>query len=201
MEDAYDISVILKLPPSPTNLNLGNFMVTIHLLEAGGNPPVGSPRGAAIPSKNALVEGSHVVNTFRRPVLLTYVDPIVQVASRLLLLPYRILRQPRDIITLTTSMLEMENLAQSGPKPNYVMLELEAAPSIQVYSASIVFKSQLYGVRWYMYHWQLTCFVFMTLIFWAIELIFTLITFWVLSTIYSRSLSNVGAYSPKYILN
>lgn len=103
---AYDISVSLTLPRSPTNVDRGNFMIALYLLDRPGtatststSPPDSDHQPLATtpasllptPDPRSYLSTRRVLHTSHRPALIPYTDPIVSLASRLLFLPGHLL--------------------------------------------------------------------------------------------------------------
>ncbi|KAJ2897925.1 putative tubulin-tyrosine ligase protein [Zalerion maritima] len=180
----YDVSISLCLPPSPVNLVQGNFMVTVHLLDTADDKVnlAGSPRNWRDPDKELLLEGANVLDTYRRPLLIPYADPMVSFASRLLFLPLNVLRNPpKQEIVLTTDMVQNIPFGGLGKMPALMFLEVEAGQSLQVYSFAVTLTSHLGGARWIMHHYWAFSFVVLTSMFWLVEMVFTFLAWTILN--------------------
>ncbi|KAK3316346.1 putative adipose-regulatory protein-domain-containing protein [Apodospora peruviana] len=186
----YDISLSLTVPRSPANLERGNFMVAVHLLYnpklsrpstpwqerltyfagADGEPliPTESDPGLAIADKV-------VMYTATRPALIPYTHPVVELASRLLFLPYHIFYPHSEATTLKIGVVERLAFPRAGILPNSVYVEVQAGQTLQTYKASVTFSAQLGGLRWAMYQfWGIPAFVVFTFTFWAVSMSSTL---------------------------
>lgn len=105
----YDITASLTLPRSPANLERGNFMAAMYLLDRDGTAPPKKPETTAAMLKPVEMPGSlempylltspfpdplrlfsdrRILHASRRPALIPYADPLVSRASRVLFLLY-----------------------------------------------------------------------------------------------------------------
>ncbi|KAL8358360.1 hypothetical protein RB601_009659 [Gaeumannomyces tritici] len=165
----YDVTVSLTLPRSPANLERGNFMISMYLSTSSVPPP-----GAALAHQidpRSLRDPNHCVYSDSRPALMPYTDPVVSVASRILLLGWNMMFPlPRSATAvLAVPLAERVSFAAGSQRPKSLLVELEtgAEPPLRTYSASVTFTAQLSGLRWFMYrHWLLS-FVVFTTAFWA----------------------------------
>lgn len=201
-DQAYDISISLTVPPSPANQAMGNFMVTVHLINAPHGKLVGasdSPRGTESPSKERLLHGADVLDTFRRPLILPYADPIASLASKILFLPLSALTTPTQAVVLTANMADRAPLGEAGRMPTLVFVEVEGGQNLQVYSTSLTLTAQLAGLRWLMHHCWASSFLVLTSAFWGVEVAFTGLAWLFLNryVAYRRALaSNAGEHKP-----
>ncbi|KAK3332071.1 putative adipose-regulatory protein-domain-containing protein [Cercophora scortea] len=206
-QQPYDVLVSISLPRSPVNLERGNFMVAIHLLDSPGsssaNPPRPDPlahiqgseskkvEAAAAaadrtlvklePSPFAYLADRAVLHTSTRPTLLPYTHPLIALASRVLFVAYYLVFPHTETTTLVVPMIERLAFGRGGPVPSSLFIEIQAGQSLQVYSASVTFAAQLTGLRWFMYHYRITAFIYFTASFWAMELVFMAITWLAMS--------------------
>ncbi|KAL8327748.1 hypothetical protein RB597_003867 [Gaeumannomyces tritici] len=165
----YDVTVSLTLPRSPANLERGNFMISMYLSTSSVPPP-----GAALAHQidpRSLRDPNRCVYSDSRPALMPYTDPVVSVASRILLLGWNMMFPlPRSATAvLAVPLAERVSFAAGSQRPKSLLVELEtgAEPPLRTYSASVTFTAQLSGLRWFMYrHWLLS-FVVFTTAFWA----------------------------------
>jgi len=186
----YDIDVTLSVPRSPPNIERGNFMVSLYLLDSDNLPPVlTKPRLHSdpvhhFPSKSVLFSS-------RRPALIPYRDPLVSVASRLFFIFYHIMFPSTQTCTLVVPMVERVAFPSISALPAKVFIEVEAGQTIQVYSLSVTLTAQLRGLRWLMYHYRLITFVAFTTTFWMCELLFMGLA-WVLFGMFTQSKNPQG---------
>lgn len=136
----YDISVHLTMPRCPANIDLGNFMVVMYLLDhADTTPatesspakkqpdPLTQPYSPANPPPEPLrlVANRQILFTSSRPALIPYTDPLVSLASRLLFMPYHIMFPDAERVHLVIPMAEHISFSASpagrprsgGPAP------------------------------------------------------------------------------------
>ncbi|KAJ6442019.1 hypothetical protein O9K51_05570 [Purpureocillium lavendulum] len=170
-QQEYDISVALSMPRSAANIERGNFMVSLHLLASEANEKLeaGSRAFAHVHPKI----GDHGVTfSSRRPALLPYVDPIVSVASRIVLLLYHMLFTGSQTCTMTVPLAERLAFPRDAAIPASAYVEVEAGQDIQIYSTTLTMTAQLRGLRWLMFHYRLATYVAFTLLFWVCEVLF-----------------------------
>ncbi|KAI1977718.1 hypothetical protein LOZ53_002373 [Ophidiomyces ophidiicola] len=148
---AYDVSVILYLPRTPSNLAAGNFMVDLTLLEA----------------HHSVDSNSSTIRRSRRPAILPYASPLVDTARRLSRMPLFILNWKREAEVLNVVMMErMEFLKGKKSLPRTVRLEIHSEERMQFYTASVRFDARFTGLRWLMYKWRVLSFVIFSSTFW-----------------------------------
>ncbi|KAI0198188.1 putative adipose-regulatory protein-domain-containing protein [Astrocystis sublimbata] len=181
-EQAYDVTVTLTLPRSPTNLRRGNFMIALYALKSLPLNPalISLPSSSYIPGPlsstpssdpYAHITPSNIVFASRRPVLLPYSDPLVTTASRALFLIYHLLRpHSAETTTLTVAMGELIEFAR-GNLPLSVLVDVQAGQELQVYSSSVTLVARLSGLRWFMYNHRVFAFVACTGLFWGFEMV------------------------------
>jgi hypothetical protein len=122
----------------------------------------------------------------RRPAILTYTSRLVSLSERFLSLPLYILGLRQESEVLHIPMAE----SQSFPKgwknvPGYVMLELQAGQEVQVYDVRVLFTARFGGLRWLMYNHRLISFLVFTCAFWSSEMIFTLLGWLAVRTLFT----------------
>jgi hypothetical protein len=183
---AYDISVSLTLPRSPTNIDRGNFMIALYLLDKPGtatSPPVSDHQLDTTPASlfpppdpRTHLSTRRVLHTSHRPALIPYTDPIVSLASRLLFLPGHIFFPSSSRASTTSITVPLaESLSfpssQRGTRslPTTLFLELQSGQDLRVAAASITITAQLSGLRWLMHTYRLPAFLVGTAAFWACE--------------------------------
>ncbi|EEP82490.1 conserved hypothetical protein [Uncinocarpus reesii 1704] len=150
---AYDVTVILYLPRTPSNLAAGNFMVDLALLEG--------THGAM-----ANVSSSTIMRS-RRPAILTYSSRLVDTARRISRMPLYMLNWKREADTLKIPMMErVEFMKGRKHIPGTARLEIESDERMQFYKAMIRFDARFSGLRWLMYNWRILSFVTFSSMFW-----------------------------------
>ncbi|WEW55055.1 putative tubulin--tyrosine ligase pby1 [Emydomyces testavorans] len=150
---AYDVSVILNLPRTPSNLASGNFMLDLALLEEHYD-------------SIANISSSTIVRS-RRPAILTYSSPLVDTARRVSRMPFYVFNWKREAETLRISMMEhVEFLKGKKHFPGSLRLEIQSREHMQVYTATVRFDARFTGLRWLMYKWRILSFVTFSTMFW-----------------------------------
>ncbi|GAW20254.1 hypothetical protein ANO14919_097530 [Xylariales sp. No.14919] len=168
LEQAYDVSVDLTLPRSPTNLGRGNFMVALYAIKSTPDNPALAYSASQDPYEH--VTSDNVVFSSRRPALIPYEDPLVSTASRVLFLLYHILfARASETVTLSIPMGELVEF--KGVLPLSVLVDVQAGQTLQVYSSTMTLVARLTGMRWFMYNHRILSFLACTTIFWLAEMV------------------------------
>ncbi|KAI1823490.1 hypothetical protein F4861DRAFT_509993 [Xylaria intraflava] len=169
VEQAYDVSVELTLPRSPTNLGRGNFMVALYAMKtAPDNPAFAFSAPGGDPYEH--VTKDNVVFSSRRLALIPYEDPLVSTASRIFFLLYHIVfSRAAETITLTIPMAELVEF--KGVLPLSFLVDVQAGQTLQVYSSSMTLVARLSGLRWFMYNHRILSFFIGATIFWLAEVV------------------------------
>ncbi|THC98977.1 hypothetical protein EYZ11_001528 [Aspergillus tanneri] len=140
----YDVTVKLELPRTPSNLATGNFMLDLTLF-----PPSSS---SFITGANASM---YAISRSRRPAILTYASPLVDMATEILEVP----------------MMEKIEFARGWRNvPDSLRLEIHSQEQMQVYKAKVEIRARFTGLRWMIYYWKITSFVVFTFLFWGISM-------------------------------
>lgn len=85
----------------------------------------------------------------RRPAILTYSSPLVDLARRLLRLPLYVLGVRREAEKLEVSMGERIEFARGACNlPQALRLEIQSDAKLQVYSAQVEFRARFTGLRY-----------------------------------------------------
>ncbi|PHH89697.1 hypothetical protein CDD83_5478 [Cordyceps sp. RAO-2017] len=170
-QQAYDISVVLSIPRSPANVARGNFMVSLHLLGAEASAKLEADARAFSHMHDSF--GSHpVIFSSRRSALVPYIDPMVSVAKRLILLLFHIIIPSSQTCTLKIDLAERLAFPKDSLLPASAYIEVEAGQEIQIYSAALTMTAQLSGLRWLMFYYRLPTYLAFTFVFWLCELLF-----------------------------
>ncbi|KAI9665592.1 MAG: hypothetical protein M1829_005672 [Trizodia sp. TS-e1964] len=172
-QQAYDVSVQLELPRSPSNLAAGNFMLDLTLLSP--RPP--TPTSPA----DVLVQA-------RRPAILTYASGFVETASLLAAAPLWLLGWKRERERLTVPMLEGVAFARGWRNvPGSLRLEVQSwgREPLMLYSATVKFRARLGGLSYFMYHHRILAFLLCVPLIWAWLLLCTTLTWLFLSLYFS----------------
>ncbi|OQD85913.1 hypothetical protein PENANT_c009G04338 [Penicillium antarcticum] len=158
-QQPYDVTVILELPRTPSNLETGNFMLDLTLYAS-------RPASAVLPISSTIAPIAHA----RRPALLTYASPLVDVAQRTARLPFYVVGWKREAEVLEVSIMEeLEFDRGMGNLPQSLRLEIQSDLKMQVYFAKVEFRARLTGLRWLMYRWKITSFVVFASLFWFVS--------------------------------
>ncbi|KAK0628926.1 putative adipose-regulatory protein-domain-containing protein [Bombardia bombarda] len=197
-QQPYDIYVSLTVPRSPANLERGNFMVAVRLLDgplglemdggggnAGDNDGYGSPPPLVHPDLPAAAlvsaRNSKALYSATRPTLIPYTHPLVALASRVLFLAYHVVYpHASETTTLVVSMAERlafgggpQGGGEQGRLPTSILVEVQAGGQptpLQVYEAHVTLAAKLGGLRWFMFRYRWTAFAALTGVFWAMEI-------------------------------
>lgn len=187
----YDVTVSLSLPRSPPNLERGNFMVALYLLD-GPPPMVMFPSPPAPPDPHGHFRGRRVLHASTRPALIPYTDPLVSLASRVLFLLYHVLFPGSERADLAVPMAERLRFRRTADVPASLYLELQAGQALQVYEASVTLTARLRGLRWFMYRHRIVAFVTLTTAFWLCEVTFTVLAWVAVSSVFGGSTEEGG---------
>jgi hypothetical protein len=175
----YDISVSLSMPPSAPNVERGNFMVALHLLDQDVTPSLQSAARTFANTHDGF-EGHNVVFSSRRPTLLPYVDPIVSLASRVFFLFYYMLFPSSQTCDMKVYLAERVIFPRGAALPSAAYIEVEAGQDLQTYQVWLTLTAQLRGLRWLMHHYRLPTYIACTLVFWISEVLFMAVAWTVL---------------------
>ncbi|KAA8646141.1 seipin [Aspergillus tanneri] len=156
----YDVTVKLELPRTPSNLATGNFMLDLTLF-----PPSSS---SFITGANASM---YAISRSRRPAILTYASPLVDMASKLSFMPLYVFGWHREAEILEVPMMEKIEFARGWRNvPDSLRLEIHSQEQMQVYKAKVEIRARFTGLRWMIYYWKITSFVVFTFLFWGISM-------------------------------
>ncbi|KAH8665976.1 putative adipose-regulatory protein-domain-containing protein [Tricladium varicosporioides] len=177
-QQSYDICLDLHVPRSPTNLETGNFMLSLSLLaknyKLASNPPttttVTPPTRSSLVPAAIEIAAEDILFSSRRPALLTYTSRLVSLSERIFQLPLYILGLRREDETLTIPMAESASFPRGLKNiPAFAMLELQAGQNLQVYDVKIRFTARFGGLRWWMWNHRLISALVGVGVFWGAE--------------------------------
>ncbi|KAM6479189.1 hypothetical protein HDV62DRAFT_382404 [Trichoderma sp. SZMC 28011] len=192
----YDISVTLSMPRSLPNVERGNFMISLYLLDSRYSDTLDvSARKFA--NDRLDFEQSNVLFRSRRPALIPYVDPVVSLGSRILFLLYHLIVPSSQTCVLNVPVAERVTFPTDSAIPSTAYVEVEAGQGIQIYSASLTMTAQLSGLRWLMFHYRLLTFITFTMLFWVCELGFMVVAWAILSSLLGTSSSSTELKSHR----
>ncbi|KAJ9353570.1 hypothetical protein DTO027B9_5272 [Paecilomyces variotii] len=169
---AYDVSVTLELPRTPSNLAAGNFMLDLSLYSR--------PSKSIITAANTSTQ---VLSHSRRPAILTYASSVVDTAHKVSRLPFYVFGWRREAETLEVDMMEQVEFAKGWRNlPASLRLEIQSTERMQVYSAKVKFLARFTGLRWFMYRWKITSFLIFSGMFWGVSMASSAIAWLILSS-------------------
>eukprot|EP01112_Ceratiomyxa_fruticulosa_P018617 TRINITY_DN5990_c0_g1_i1.p1 TRINITY_DN5990_c0_g1~~TRINITY_DN5990_c0_g1_i1.p1 ORF type:complete len:467 (-),score=99.03 TRINITY_DN5990_c0_g1_i1:304-1704(-) len=185
----YHVSIVLEMPESKENTNLGMFMVQLN---------VSSPSQIQTPENTHFVETREattevkipfVNNTKKRPpepqntILLQTTRPgVLRYKTSLMRIIYTIFYSPWFLIgfeekqTLTISLTEGAILPIFDTPPFFIIDCYLSKRDIQVYSASLQIHTELSGWRYWMKYWPVTSFLVGVVFLFCFYAFFTLLT-------------------------
>lgn len=141
----YDITVFLHLPRTPTNIATGNFMIDLSLTSP---ETAGSTTDKDGLSASASDTSASVIVRSKRPAILTYVSPMVDIASTLSGLLWYILGWKKESEALEVSMFEGVEFGKGRRNvPQDVRVVIEEDEKMQFYDLRVKIIAKLGGLR------------------------------------------------------
>lgn len=129
--------VTLEVPRTPSNLDTGNFMVDLTLFAT-------RPASLVLPGPT-----NTPISQARRPAILTYTSPMVDIARRAARLPLYIVGWRRESEKLEVPMMEQLEFAKGARNlPQSLRLELQSESRMQIYTAHVEIRARLTGLRY-----------------------------------------------------
>ncbi len=207
----YDVTVEMDVPRSETNLQAGNWMVELEMRvppstgggvmsmlgwdededvkdSKDGNTPAGEDGAEFLARRPSTLVKS------KRPALLTYRSPLIELSYRLLRLPMYLIGWHTESERIEVSMLESVVFEQGSRNiPSSVRLEIRSRQPLEVYHVKVHISARLEGLRWLMYRYWMTSAVVATTLFWAVEMGVLLFT-WAAITLIFGSTSTSADY-------
>ncbi|RSL94401.1 hypothetical protein CEP52_012680 [Fusarium oligoseptatum] len=163
-QQEYDVSLSLTMPRSNPNVERGNFMISLHMLDSKADFELQAKAG-----QHAAEHGgfgtTNVLFSSRRPALFPFVDPFVSLASRVLFLAYHLFAPGSSSSTMMIPLAERVWFSKGSMIPKSAYIEVEAGQTIQIYHAALQLTAQLRGLRWLMVHYRISTFVAFTFLF------------------------------------
>ena len=127
----------LEVPRTPSNLDTGNFMLDLTLFAS-------RPASLVLPGPT-----NTPISQARRPAILTYASPMVDLARRATRIPLYIVGWRRESETLEVPMMEELEFAKGVRNlPQSLRLEIQSESRMQIYSAHVEFRARLTGLRY-----------------------------------------------------
>uniref|UniRef100_A0A1B6CYY4 Seipin n=1 Tax=Clastoptera arizonana TaxID=38151 RepID=A0A1B6CYY4_9HEMI len=128
----YKIFLTLEMPESPSNVNLGMFMVCTFLKDKRGK----------------------LVSRSCRSTMLHYQSWLLKIANILVYAPLYIFGSKEEVQTLTVEMYsDFEDVQNHAVTDIYVEIQTQ---HIELYKAKLYIQAQLSGLRHLMFHWPLS---------------------------------------------
>lgn len=154
----YDVKVVMTLPRTKGNIDVGNFMLDLKLLEDVKEQNYDGGVGEVF-GHGENKEDDNVLARSRRPATLTYYSPLVEYLNKALELPWYVLGWRKEAETLDVRMMEgVEFGKRRGKVPGGLRLEVQShvgpdgetgacGGRIHVYGAKVVFRARFRGLR------------------------------------------------------
>lgn len=180
----YDVTVQLRMPRTPDNINTGNFMLDVKMYGPGekGSGPLSIVKDGITSATGASQHG--VLAHSRRPAILTYYSPLVELAYKATELHWYLLRWRDEAETLAVQMFEGVQFPKGWRNlPSTLRLEVQSEHRMQVYEAKVEFRARFRGLRWLMYNHRIISAVAFIAGFWTTEMVATGLAWLVLSMI------------------
>jgi hypothetical protein len=129
--------VTLELPRTPSNIDTGNFMLDLTLFSS-------RPASLVLPGP-----ANTPISQARRPAILTYASPMVDVARRAARMPLYVVGLHRELEKLEVPMMEQLEFAKGARNlPQSLRLEIQSDLKMQIYTARVEFRARLTGLRY-----------------------------------------------------
>lgn len=133
----YDVSVTLEVPRTPSNLDTGNFMLDLTLFSS-------RPASLVLPGPT-----NSPISHSRRPAILTYASPMVDIARKATRMPLYVVGWRRESEKLEVPMMEQLEFSKGIQNlPQSLRLEIQSESRLQIYTAHVEFRARLTGLRY-----------------------------------------------------
>ncbi|KAL7272950.1 putative tubulin--tyrosine ligase pby1 [Rhizina undulata] len=162
---SYTITATLTAPTTPTNIEIGNFMLFLSFYSTP-NPPA------------SALSDHYLLARSQRPAILTYHSPLLQTLQTLLKTPLFLTGLSRQQETLTIPLFESITFPDT---PKSARIEI-AAEKLGVYDLKLEFYANFTGLRWVMYSHKILSFLVFTGTFFVISVVCAGITFQIVSS-------------------
>ncbi|CAG8539405.1 2759_t:CDS:2 [Paraglomus occultum] len=150
-QQLYDVSVLLHVPFSQKNKDLGNFMIHVEL--------------------KSRLANDETVRVADKPCILTYQSPLLQVFSTVWRLFPLLMGYSKEDQTLVVKMID--NVIEDSKRPISHALVGISNPLLETYKVLIRFDAHFSGLRYFMYYHPVSTAFSFILIFLVVELIFS----------------------------
>lgn len=186
-QQAYEVSVDLEMPRTPTNLEAGVFMVDVRLL-GPFNPVAEAPETLRDLLGNITTlggGGDTVLQHSRRPAMLQYKSRSLGLLNKAFNLPWHVLGF-RDLDTDKVKIRMWDKAIFKrglGSVPKGLRLEiaasgattglghLAAGSDVQIYKASVTLSARFHGLRYLVYNHRIVSFVVFSTAFYIVSII------------------------------
>ena len=129
---------------------------------------------------------STVLARSRRPAILTYVSPLVDVASTLSGIPFYVLGWKSESEVLTIPVFESVEFSKGWMNvPRFVRVVVEADEKMQFYEVGVKIVARFGGLRWIIYNHRILSYLFFTSTFWTCSMLSSLLAWFVLGSFFS----------------
>jgi len=190
----YDVAIELTFPRTPGNVEAGNFMLEVNMYvpEEKGKGIMQTVQAGIAPG----MQEPAVLATSRRPAILPYRSPLVDLAYKFTELHWYLLGFRQEAETLRVSMFESVEFPKGWRNvPATLKLEIQSTRQMQVYSAKAIFRARFRGLRWLMYNHRIISAAVFIGGFWTTEMVFAGLAWAALSVIFATPPQEVKAES------
>jgi seipin len=189
----YDVTLHLRLPTSPENLNRGNFMCFVYIFDTPSpNPTRRTPNYFFAHADAKEVSKKTLLWAFR-PAIMTYSTPLLRTMKTLITAPLLLTGLKKQEEVLKVVMAEATSFSAI---PRSAVVEVD--PDLAVYEARLEFVARFSGLRWFMYSWRLTSFVVLTGLFWGTAVLWALVAWYWVSAWLQERIESEGAVAENY---
>ncbi|KAK4902772.1 hypothetical protein LTR27_000711 [Elasticomyces elasticus] len=167
----YDVVVELDFPRTPDNVEAGNFMLEVNMYapEEKGRSTMQTIQAGIVPG----TQDTTVLATSRRPAILQYRSPLIELAYKFTELHWYLLNFRQESESLRISMFEGVEFPKGWRNvPATLKLEVQSTRQMQIYSAKAVFRARFRGLRWLMYNHRILSAIVFISGFWMTEMVF-----------------------------
>lgn len=151
-EMPYDVRVVMALPRTPRNVEMGNWMVDVKMLgPADPSRAAEKSNGGkrVVANVDGMLQSREVLAHTRRPAILTYRSTAVEHAHKAVALPWYMLGWASEAETLDVGMFEDVEFAKGWKNaPASVMVELISPEKLHIYRVDVIFTAHFTGLRY-----------------------------------------------------
>lgn len=167
----YDVAIELMLPRTPENTDAGNFMleVSMHAPEEKGSSIMETVQAGIAPGS----ADAKVLARSRRPAILPYRSPMIELAYKVSELHWYLLGWRREDEMLHLSVFEGVEFPKGWRNvPATLKVEIQSTHRMQIYTARAIFRARFRGLRWVMYNHRILSALVFVGCFWCTEMVF-----------------------------